>query len=30
MDLTADRNDPAAFDRSEDDLTTLDAYLHGT
>lgn len=27
MNLTADRNDLAAFDRSEDDLTTLEAYL---
>lgn len=30
MDFTANRVDLAAFDRSEDDLTTLDAYLNGT
>ncbi len=28
MDLTSDRNDLAAFDRSEDDLTSLDSYLN--
>jgi uncharacterized protein YbjT (DUF2867 family) len=30
MDLTANRNDLAAFGRDEGDLTTLDSYLGGT
>ena len=30
MDLTASRNDLAAFDWTEDDLTSLDAYLQGS
>lgn len=30
MHLTANRNDLAVFDRTEDDFTSLDGYLYGT